>query len=98
MCTTAGEVTEKHTEKATIESKGKPITKDGDPENPNFKVERKGKNPVIKRVCSGPGTLIPSLQCVLVLGGEAQNMVAGRHYRIERLDNSGIESGGCVRM
>ncbi len=45
-----GEVTEKHTQKATIESKGKQITKNGEPDNPAFKVERKGKNPVIKKV------------------------------------------------
>jgi len=44
-----GQVTEKHTEKATIESKGKPITRKGEPDNPAFKVERKGKNPVIKK-------------------------------------------------
>jgi hypothetical protein len=43
-------VTEKHTQKATIESKGKQITKNGEPDNPAFKVERKGKNPVIKKV------------------------------------------------
>ena len=64
LCNLAGEVTEKHTEKATIESKGKPITKDGDSENPNFKVERKGKNPVIKRVCLGHDTPIANLQYV----------------------------------
>ena len=50
----AGQVTEKHTEKATIESKGKEITKNGEPDNPAFKVERKGKNPVIKKACSHP--------------------------------------------
>lgn len=50
----AGQVTEKHTETATIESKGKPITKKGEPENPAFKVERKGKNPVIKKACTRP--------------------------------------------
>ena len=43
-------MTEKHTQKATIESKGKQITKNGEPDNPAFKVERKGKNPVIKKV------------------------------------------------
>ena len=50
VCCGVGQVTEKHTEKATIESKGKQITKNGEPENPAFKVERKGKNPVIKKV------------------------------------------------
>ena len=54
----AGQVTEKHTEKATIESKGKPITRKGEPDNPAFKVERKGKNPVIKKACT-----CPSLPC-----------------------------------
>ena len=53
----AGEVTEKHTEKATIKSKGKDITKNGEPDNPAFKVERKGKTPVIKKVRAHPSCL-----------------------------------------
>jgi len=60
----AGEVTEKHTEKATIKSKGKDITKNGEPDNPAFKVERKGKNPVIKKVRADPCCL----SCQQILG------------------------------
>ena len=34
----------------TIESKGKPVTKDGEPDNPAVKVERPKGNPVVKKV------------------------------------------------
>jgi hypothetical protein len=44
------QVTEKHTEHAEIKSKGKTITRNGDEENPAYKVERPGKNPVLKKV------------------------------------------------
>ncbi|BDA46741.1 hypothetical protein COCOBI_09-1940 [Coccomyxa sp. Obi] len=44
-----GEVTKKFTEHAEIESKGKTITRNGDGENPAYKVERPGKNPVLKK-------------------------------------------------
>ena len=54
----AGQVTEKHTEKASIESKGKTITRKGEPDNPAFKVERKGKNPVIKKASTCPTPLL----------------------------------------
>lgn len=45
------QVTKKFTEHAEIESKGKTITRNGDEENPAYKVERPGKNPVLKKVC-----------------------------------------------
>ncbi len=44
------QVTKKFTEHAEIESKGKTITRNGDEENPAYKVERPGKNPVLKKV------------------------------------------------
>lgn len=37
----------------TIESKGKPITKDGEPGNPAVKVERSKGNPVVKKARQG---------------------------------------------
>lgn len=45
-------------------SKGKTITRNGDDENPAYKVERPGKNPVLKKVgdsvTCGHGNLILS--------------------------------------
>ena len=38
----------------TIESKGKPVTKDGEPGNPAVKVERPKGNPVVKKVSCIP--------------------------------------------
>lgn len=46
----AVQVTKKFTEHAEIESKGKTITRNGDENNPAYKVERPGKNPVLKKV------------------------------------------------
>lgn len=43
-------MTKKFTEHAEIVSKGKTITRNGDEENPAYKVERPGKNPVLKKV------------------------------------------------
>jgi hypothetical protein len=43
-------VTKKFTDHAEIVSKGKTITRNGDDENPAYKVERPGKNPVLKKV------------------------------------------------
>lgn len=40
-------------DKMTIESKGKPITKDGEPGNPAVKVERSKGNPVVKKASQG---------------------------------------------
>lgn len=42
-------MTKKFTDHAEIESKGKTITRNGDEENPAYKVERPGKNPVLKK-------------------------------------------------
>eukprot|EP00877_Chromochloris_zofingiensis_P000710 jgi/Chrzof1/1063/Cz01g38280.t1 len=44
-----GTVSEKSTEKLTIESKGKQVTRNGTEDNPAFKIENPGKNPVVKK-------------------------------------------------
>lgn len=101
----AGQVTEKHTEKATIESKGKPITRKGEPENPAFKVERKGKNPVIKKVrtntcllCAGT----PAVQIRRMLASAA-GIAAPQHTQLawcehRRLDSTLQPSQSCALM
>ena len=44
------QVTKEYTEHAEIESKGKTITRNATEDNPAYKVERPGKNPVLKKV------------------------------------------------
>ena len=45
-----GTVTEEYTGHAEIESKGKTITRNATEDNHAYKVERPGKNPVLKKV------------------------------------------------
>ena len=100
-----GEVTEKHTQKATIESKGKQITKNGEPDNPAFKVERKGKNPVIKKVwcrCISLGTAsLHIVGFVQIISLEADiSLLCSAHFPVllpSRLAECQLQHERCLK-